>query len=273
MKITFYGTSASEGWPALFCNCKACETARLLGGKNLRTRSQSLIDTSLLIDFPPDTNYHALQYGLNLRNIRTLLITHSHHDHIFASDICMRMQPFAESLDSVMTVYGDEYVCALFYEAAKYFPGLEKTVRFLPACAFQPFFTDDGYEVVPLSADHNYPEHSLLYIIRKGNKSLLYAHDTGLFPEATAAYLKNMHFDLISLDCTALERNWFHGHMGFSAIDQTVKFLKNQNVIDDHTQIILNHFAHYKNFTHAKICEQMEPKGYTVAYDGLELSF
>ena len=59
MKITYYGTSASEAWPALFCECEACRLARKYGGKNVRSRSQTLIDDTLLLDFPPDTNYHA----------------------------------------------------------------------------------------------------------------------------------------------------------------------------------------------------------------------
>ena len=76
MKITYYGTSASEAWPALFCECEACRLARKYGGKNVRSRSQTLIDDTLLLDFPPDTNYHAQVLGLNLRKVRTLLLTH-----------------------------------------------------------------------------------------------------------------------------------------------------------------------------------------------------
>lgn len=55
MKIQFLGTAAYEGIPAMFCQCEQCNTARKRGGKNLRTRSQALIDGKLLIDFPADT--------------------------------------------------------------------------------------------------------------------------------------------------------------------------------------------------------------------------
>ena len=63
MKILYMGTAAAEGWPALFCSCPICTQARDHGGKNLRTRTQALLDGSLLIDFPPDTYSHALRYG------------------------------------------------------------------------------------------------------------------------------------------------------------------------------------------------------------------
>ena len=55
MKIRYLGTAAAEGWPALFCSCPICTHAREHGGKNLRTRTQAILDDDLLIDFPPDT--------------------------------------------------------------------------------------------------------------------------------------------------------------------------------------------------------------------------
>lgn len=55
MEIQYLGTAAAEGWPALFCDCDICRRARAAGGKDLRTRTQSMIDGTILIDFPPDT--------------------------------------------------------------------------------------------------------------------------------------------------------------------------------------------------------------------------
>lgn len=40
MKIQYLGTAASEGWPALFCSCEACEKARKLGGRNILKRRE-----------------------------------------------------------------------------------------------------------------------------------------------------------------------------------------------------------------------------------------
>ena len=50
MKITYYGTAAGEAWPGVFCQCHVCQEARRLGGKNIRTRSQALIDGALLLE-------------------------------------------------------------------------------------------------------------------------------------------------------------------------------------------------------------------------------
>ena len=63
MKLTYLGTAAAEGWPAAFCNCDGCRAARRLGGRNIRTRSQALVDDALLLDFPCDAWLHALRQG------------------------------------------------------------------------------------------------------------------------------------------------------------------------------------------------------------------
>ena len=269
MKITYYGTSSSEGWPALFCSCEACRLARTYGGKNVRTRSQTLIDDSLLIDFPPDTNYHVQKMGLDLRKVTTLLITHSHHDHFFPYDICMRGPNFAEGLgDRKLSVYGNKTVEARFYEAAAGFAGLEQDIEFHPIRAFQTFQTEDGYEVTSLEADHNPPEESLNYMIRRGGKSVLYAHDTGIFPEKTWGYLRGKYFDLVSLDCTALSRDWRTGHMGFPAVREVKRRLEELECIGPESVLVLNHFAHFGDYTHEKICSEAGKWNFEAAYDG-----
>ena len=274
MRITYYGTSASEGWPALFCSCDACQNARKLGGKNIRTRSQALIDESLLLDFPPDTNLHVVNYRLDLRKVQTLLVTHSHHDHFFASDVFMHEFPFSEqAAGSHLDVYGDAYVRALFYLAARDTETQGKTIAFHAVTVFQQFMTADGYQVVPLLADHNQPEKSSIYDISKDGKRVLYAHDTGIFPEVSWNYLNAIHYDLVSLDCTALDRDWTQGHMGFQAVKVTIARLRKQNCIDSHSILVLNHFAHRNGFTHNRIQEEAEKLGCIAAYDGMEIEF
>ena len=96
MRKQYLGTAAAEGWPAVFCGCAACRRARELGGQNLRTRSQALVDGRLLIDLPPDTYLHALRGGLELERVASLLITHSHQDHFYPFELFMRGDPYAQ---------------------------------------------------------------------------------------------------------------------------------------------------------------------------------
>ena len=48
MKIKYLGTGAAEGIPALFWRCAICNEARKRGGRELRTRSQAIIDDILI---------------------------------------------------------------------------------------------------------------------------------------------------------------------------------------------------------------------------------
>ena len=274
MKITYLGTASSVAWPALFCDCEACMLARKCGGKNIRTRSQTLIGESLLIDFPPDTNYHVQKLGLDLKKIESLIITHSHHDHFFPYDICMRNAGFAEGIRPFkLSVYGNRTVEEKFYEAASIFSDVDEFIEFHQISPFDQFRTGDGYTVTALAADHNQPEESLIYIIQKNGQSVLYAHDTGIFPEITWKYLEGKYFDFVSLDCTALSRDWRKGHMGFRAVDEVTERMKAMRCISHDTILVLNHFAHYEDYTHDKICKEVENKNYCVAYDGCQFVF
>ena len=60
MQFQYLGTAAAEGWPAVFCRCKYCLEAQRLGGKNIRTRSQAIVNDDLLsgLRFRPKGNLY-----------------------------------------------------------------------------------------------------------------------------------------------------------------------------------------------------------------------
>ena len=116
MKIKFLGTAAAEGVPAFFCTCDACKRAREVGGKEIRTRSQSLLNGELMLDYPADTYFHSMRDGINLTDIHHYLITHSHMDHFHPADVEMLGYGFA-NLPEDMPLYhfygGEEMVKTL----------------------------------------------------------------------------------------------------------------------------------------------------------------
>ena len=87
MKLKYYGTGAGYGVPEVFCDCRICRHAREAGGKNIRTRSQAVLDGRLALDLSVDTFHHSAFAGLDMRKIHHVLITHNHHDH-FLLPIC-----------------------------------------------------------------------------------------------------------------------------------------------------------------------------------------
>ena len=100
MKFQYLGTAAAEGWPAVFCRCEACEEAARRGGKNIRTRSQALINDDLLLDLPPDTYLHKLQQGLDLSAVAHLVITHWHMDHFYPQELTIRGGCYSHNMKS-----------------------------------------------------------------------------------------------------------------------------------------------------------------------------
>ena len=75
MKFMYLGTSASEGYPAYFCECENCKKARKLGGKNIRGRAQAIINNELLIDWNADTLSRINKYGFSFSRLKAVIIT------------------------------------------------------------------------------------------------------------------------------------------------------------------------------------------------------
>ena len=282
MKITYYGTAASEGFPGLFCSCEPCEKARAKGGKNLRTRSQALIDDTLLIDFPADTYMHVLNFGLDLRKIKTLLITHSHDDHLYPKDFEYRRYGFAyfdvDVKDLIpITVYSSEKSSKSIVEIIDKLE-LEKNNSFTwkQAKAFSSF-TVGEYKITPLEADHDIRTEPLIYMIenKKEGKAMLYAHDTGRFKDNTWDYIERsgVRFDFVSLDCTAIIKDYEGNHMGIAGCEAVRKRLIKIGAADEKTKFCLNHFSHNGLLIHDELVEVAAKKDFLVSYDGAVYEF
>ncbi len=275
MEIQYLGTASAEGWPALFCNCEICRRAREVGGKELRTRTQALVDGKILIDLPPDTYMHALKYSLQLGQIRHLLVTHSHMDHFFPVELIHRHEHFGHYAEGILQVYGSEAAEKAFYDAVlidrfKVHP-LDDAVRFVRLEPFADFMAD-GYHIIPVPADHDKRETCLIYVIEKDGKSLLYGHDTGmnLSQEAWDCILGRT-YDLISLDSTMGKHHAKEYHMGLPDVLTVVRRMEERGCIRPDTVKVINHFSHNGKMTHEELERFAAEHGLTAAYDGMNV--
>ena len=272
MKITFYGTAAGEGWPGVFCQCSLCREARRLGGKNIRTRSQALIDDGLLLDLPPDNYLHSLFYGLKLEKVRTLLFTHSHADHCFPQDLELLREPYSHTYPGRMQVYGNEAVERLVSSACGGLGGGEERFDFRRAEPGRSFRAG-GYDILPLRANHMRDECCLFYRVAKGEKALLYAHDTGAFHQEVLDMLAGRPLGLVSVDCTSQSHRDGGGHMGLvNAAEQKERLLA-AGAADENTIWIVNHFSHNGGWLHEEIDAQARRYGFIASYDGMSVTF
>lgn len=273
MKFQFLGTAAAEGIPALWCNCEACRRSREVGGRAIRTRSQAIIDDQLLIDFPADTYAHFLKNNLDLLNVKNVLITHTHSDHLYPVDIDMIIPGFSHVPEGYrLDYYGSDKVGELIKPRVDRMPQLSS---FTEVKAFEPL-TIGGYEVTPLKGIHDEKSGPLFYMISDGKKTVLYAHDTHYFCDEVWEYFAKAQpkFDLVSLDCTnALLPMSYVGHMSFTENKQIRDEFVAKGYATDSTIFVSNHFSHngtgvfYDDFvaTAAK-------DGFKVSYDGMVIN-
>lgn len=276
MKFKYLGTAAAEGFPAVFCNCCYCQEARRLKGKNIRTRSQAIIDDKILLDFPGDTYYHALQFDLDLSKVKHVLVTHSHTDHFSIDDMVFRGLAYAHNMvENKVCVYGNEAVKKIFERVSqKMLQTIKEYYEFVLIKEYEKFFLD-GYVVTPLRARHMENENCMIYLIQKDHVSILYCNDTGYLYEDVFDYLSENHIklDLISLDCTMVNNpvKDTGSHMGFDGCNRVVLRLKELGVVNDSTQVYVNHFSHNGNPIHENL--EMVAKEYNmkVSFDGLEI--
>lgn len=272
MKLTYLGTAAAEGFPAVFCNCKHCKKARKLGGKNIRTRSQTLINDDLLIDLPADTYQHFLSNKVEGHKIKYLLVTHSHQDHFYMEELAMRHKPFAHNMETErIQVFANKGS----YEKLKKMHGIEKFgIDYTEMKPYKPVTFGD-YKVTGLPAHHFEGDGALIYIIEQNGKKVLYAHDTGYFYDEVFDYIKDnkIVFDMITLDCNHVDERVSDngGHMGIENNERVVKKLTEMGAVTEKTQKFVNHFSHNSEPFQNRIEKMVKPMGFKVSYDGREV--
>lgn len=271
MKIKFLGSAAYDGIPAPFCGCDTCRKSKEAGGRNLRTRTQALVNDDLLIDYNNDTVSHLMNHVADSQTIEYCLITHNHSDHLCVNDILI---PQYSTVSSTVHYYAAERGYRDIQEGLLATPEAQ---RFVKLSKIEPMksFACGQYKVLPIPANHDPDSSPVFFAIGQGGKRLLYAHDTGVFSdEAIDAVVKFGRFDLVSLDCTgALQKGWRNGHMCLETDLEVFDGLKNRGALDDRTVKVINHFSHNGNATHDELTAVAEKYNITVGYDGLLIEF
>lgn len=280
MKIKYLGTAAAEGIPALFCACETCKKAAKAGGKEFRSRTQALIDDSLLIDYPPDTLMHCFASGIDLSKINHCLITHSHSDHMYLNDFSLLKPGYSHRNSSeLFRIYASEENTL---KINGYINSVEaKPEEFMEIIPVYPYIESvaGDFKVTPLEAVHGHNSAPLIYIIENGEgKKLLYAHDTNYFAESVWKYIEESktRLDFVSLDCTQANdpEMKYIGHMNLADNIKVKKRLSEMGAADEKTVFCCNHFSH--NGAQANYAE-FEPiakeHGFLTSYDGMTVEF
>lgn len=274
MRLMFLGTAAAEGVPAVFCNCPTCLNAKAKGGRDVRTRSQILIDDDTLFDFPMDTYMHMLRYKLDLSKVARVFITHSHMDHCYPQEFCMRGGPFAKNMTAdKVEVYGNSKVCEMFKSdtAREIRPAVQDGIDLKVLRPYDEIFSGN-MRIIALPASHTAGEECLVYYLERGGKGVLLMNDTGVLDKQIYERLEKMRVNvrLVALDCTyGALRHGAGRHMGlFDIVDQK-SIMAQAGVITDDTVVIATHLSHNTDLDYDGISTLAAEYGIIVAYDGM----
>lgn len=276
MKITFLGTAAAEGVPAVFCNCDRCKHAKAAGGKNIRTRSQILIDDDILFDFPMDTYMHMLRFGLDLSAVKTVLITHAHMDHCYPQEFCMRGGPFAHGMTApTVKIYCDPSVRAVF-EADVSREMTPAVMSGIELVTLHPFDTveDGGVEIVALPAEHTKGEECLVYYLRRNGVGALLMNDTGILDRSVFERLGSGGYkiNVAAFDCTyGVARHGAGRHMGLYDVADQIELISSVGLFAENAIKIATHFSHNGVLDYDEMASIAGELGILVAYDGKEV--
>ncbi len=274
MKLKYFGTSAYEGIPAVGCSCDVCKHAREVGGRNVRFRTQALIDDTFLIDYPPEVVLYNYKFNLDYTKLKGCIISHSHSDHLSISQIELLKKGYAgdDRKEPFHFFVGEDG-----YNKIKAIMEDERMKGRADVTLIKPFeeFEFCGYRILPLPATHAESSSPLIFLIEKEGKKLLWAHDTGVFKdEVYEAIFSEGKLDCISLDCCAgLLKNWRSHHLGLDTCREVFDLLEAECVLDYGSIKIINHFSHNDKASYDDLVANCEEDGIVVSYDGMEIEF
>ena len=241
MEIRYLGTGGAEGFPSIFCQCEACRKVRTLLGKNVKTRSCTLID-QVMIDLSPDIFSQCINSHVDLSEVNHLVFTHSHSDHLNTTEICFRLREMASVIQKkdkkVMEIYGNDAVRDGIMEIIAKDPHVDLTrMRFHRIQKFEPFRIGH-LKFTPLKAYHKLDEEALIFVIGDTCRGTLDG-DT---------------------------------HMGIRENVELRERLRRMHAVTPDTEYYLNHYSHMCGMIPQEYERLVGQEGFLLTHDGLSVT-
>jgi len=263
MKILFLGTSAGWPLPRLGCNCEICQSK---DPKDKRLRPAILINGSILVDAGPDIYHQILRFEncpptgragkLKIENLKTLVLTHAHPDHILG-------------FYDLTHIYNRQEKNPTLIATQETVNGLQQTYLF----PLSPFKLKIVRPKEPLQVENLtlallpvYHNHTPTFAVKvKERRIMIYMPDLSRLPKSERRDFRGVH--LLILDGSCLGKK---GHTKtHQSIDEGIRLAKDLNP----KLCYFTHIGHITG-THQQLENYVQKNGgknFHIAWDGLEL--
>lgn len=251
MKLTILGSGTSQGIPVIACNCPVC-CSKDKHDKRLRCSAMLEInDKKIVFDAGPDFRYQMLR--AEVKDVRALLLTHSHKDHIGGLD---DVRAFNWVKQGAVDVYGTEITREIVYKDFSY-AFVESRYPGVPEIEYhvideRPFFIDE-LEIIPIPVLH-YKMPVMGF--RIGN--FAYITDANALPVFSMERLEGIEYLVIN----ALRRE---AHLSHFNLQQALEIISQLQV----PHAYLTHIGHQMGLA-AEVAKELPPH-VKLAYDTLEI--
>lgn len=250
MKIKFLGTSAGWPLPRLGCYCRICVSKN---PKDIRTRSQAIVNETLLLDVGPDTYQHLNNQRVDTNKIEYAAITHEHPDHTLG----------LWDLSHIYSGKGRKKVKVIVNKTTlskirfMFFP---REYEIVEAESFQDIKLDK-LKVQLLPVNHT-KESSFGILVKEGSKSFFWAPDFKSLPPKTVKSLKGV--TMIAIDGSELKIKT----PGHQSINEGIGLSKQLS-----SKVFFTHLGH-RTLPHKELEEYVKKEGgqnFFVSFDNLEI--
>ena len=272
--ILFLGTGAADISRPKTGKNPTCQYIREHGGKNERRNAALFVPPNIVIDYSATGRAGLKATGIEPTAVDYLLITHSHGDHCDPPSIA----GLSQEKKGRLVVLGDA-------DALKKIRVHLESLDAKPDVVLQelkPYqeFAADEWKCKALPANHLAKEQALLYVLRRGGKSLFYATDTAWFPMGTFDALKSEKLDCAIVEATFGELvcpDEFPGcltaHMNLPHARVVKQILTKQKILKPGATFCVTHMSLYWCEPHDLLAPKLAAEGILLPYDGMRLEW
>ena len=228
---------------------------------DLRTPTSVLVDGRLWIDPGPEAARQALRAGADLVDVDTVLVSHTHSDHLDPAFLLHR----SWVSDRPLTVYGPAPVIA---RCRDWLAPDQCAVRLVEVSEGDTVEAGE-YRITVVPAAHEALGEAVLYRV-DANRSLLYACDTGPWAAGALDAIGTDRLDVVLLEQTFGDRLDLAGerHLGLATFEQSVEALRAAGLVDAATRVVAVHLSHYNA---PEVEQQLATLGAEAGRDGQRL--